>query len=65
LSFDSMKNNTAVNNESITAENNDIKFMRKGIVGDYKNHLTDEHMKMFKEWTERWLEGSDFPYYRD
>ena len=35
LSFDSMKNNSAVNNESImsdTSADNNIKFMRKGIV---------------------------------
>lgn len=65
-SFDQMKANPAVNNETFspTASEN-LKFIRKGKAGDWKNHLTQEHVKAFKEWTERYLEGSDFPYYRD
>jgi len=34
-------------------------------VGDYKNHLTKDQLLNFKEWTEKWLKDSDFPYYRD
>nr|UKB93136.1 sulfotransferase 1 family member D1-like protein [Callinectes sapidus] len=68
-SFGSMSKNKAVNNETIIAPENEkaqgMKFMRKGKVGDWKNHLTESQIKAFKEWTFKHLEGSDFPYYRD
>ncbi|XP_050718949.1 sulfotransferase 1E1-like isoform X1 [Eriocheir sinensis] len=68
-SFDQMKTNPAANNESLmvdaVSENKDIKFMRKGQVGDWKNHLSEKQQKAFKEWTDRYLKGSDFPFYRD
>ncbi|XP_066943138.1 luciferin sulfotransferase-like isoform X1 [Macrobrachium rosenbergii] len=68
-SFGSMSKNKAVNNEDIAAAESErgksIKFMRKGKVGDWKNHLTADHIKAFKEWTQKSLAGSDFPYYQD
>ncbi|XP_050719358.1 sulfotransferase 1B1-like [Eriocheir sinensis] len=68
-SFDQMKVNPATNNETfLSAENTKsegIKFMRKGQVGDWKNHMTEKQQEAFKKWTDRYLEGSDFPYYRD
>lgn len=47
LSFDSMKTNPAVN-----YANNESKyhFLRKGIVGDHKNHMSEEIEKQFDEW---------------
>lgn len=70
LSFSSMSTNKAVNNESLLCAENkgqekSIKFMRKGQVGDWKNHLTKEQQDAFKEWTISSLRGSDFPYYQD
>ncbi|ROT69903.1 putative sulfotransferase 1 family member D1 [Penaeus vannamei] len=68
-SFGSMSKNKAVNNEDIMAPSSErtknIKFMRKGQVGDWKNHLTEEQVKAFKAWTMKHLQDSDFPYYRD
>ncbi|XP_045132955.1 luciferin sulfotransferase-like isoform X2 [Portunus trituberculatus] len=68
-SFDQIKNNPAANNETFfdapNTASQKIKFMRKGKTGDWKNHLTKEQLTAFKEWTEKYLENSDFPYYRD
>ncbi|KAK7026829.1 hypothetical protein SK128_005657, partial [Halocaridina rubra] len=68
-SFGSMSKNKATNNEDILAHpeanKSDIKFMRKGEVGDWRNHLTAEQTKAFKEWTAKHLAGTDFPYYQD
>ena len=38
------------------------KFMRKGEVGDWKNHVTPELEKKFVEWEKKWLAGSDFQF---
>ncbi|XP_018018991.1 luciferin sulfotransferase isoform X2 [Hyalella azteca] len=68
LSFRNMKDNPATNNESIMdglVENTGVKFMRKGIVGDHKNVLSVDQLKMFQVWTQTCLKNSDFPYYRD
>lgn len=71
LSFSSMSKNKATNNETLlTAAINpdtgkDVKFMRKGTVGDHKNHLSKDHMERFKSWTLEALKDSDFPYYKD
>lgn len=48
LDFDSMKDNMAVNYELIKSSS--IKHMRKGIVGDYKNVMSNETIKEFDEW---------------
>ncbi|XP_071551016.1 luciferin sulfotransferase-like [Panulirus ornatus] len=68
-SFDEMSKNPAVNNEDLMGDGNEetkgIKFMRKGEVGDWKNHLTEEQQRAFKEWTLKNLQDSDFPYYQD
>lgn len=48
LNFDSMKNNDSVNYE--TMGNSNVKFIRKGIVGDYKNLMSTETIEKFDEW---------------
>jgi len=72
--FAAMAKNPATNNEALFAsaavakDNNNFgnfKFMRKGQVGDHKQHLSVEQLQRFKQWTEKWLKDSDFPYYRD
>ncbi|KAK4317457.1 hypothetical protein Pmani_011460 [Petrolisthes manimaculis] len=72
-SFNSMSKNKAVNNENLMAATNEsnrsdsgnLKFMRKGKVGDWKKHLTEKQQKAFKEWTDKNLNGTDFPYYHN
>lgn len=60
LSFQNMKNNPAVNLERVVETRNDVNFsdehgkafIRKGEVGDWKNHMTPELSKRFEEWME-------------
>jgi hypothetical protein len=60
LSFSSMKKNPSVNLEPIMAKKNgpdflqstELRFIRKGEVGDWKNHMTPEMAAKFDAWTE-------------
>jgi len=67
LSFESMKNNQAVNAEdslSFRKEKNltigDGAFLREGRVGQYKEELSDETVKKFDAWIKENLDGTDF-----
>ena len=67
LSFKKMKNNPAVNKEegkAIRLFNESGSFMRKGEVGDWKNHFTDEMNKRMDEATKKHLKpiGLEFQY---
>lgn len=70
LSFDKMKKNPAVNLEVVMAQkygeermaNADAKFIRKGQVGDYKNHMSDEMIAKFDAWTEENLAGTGLSF---
>ncbi|KAB7497527.1 Sulfotransferase 1C2 [Armadillidium nasatum] len=67
LSFENMKTNAAVNNESTFSAiecRKDIRFMRNGKVGDWKCHLNESQVKQINKWIEDNLKDSDFPYYR-
>ena len=37
-------------------------FMRKGQVGNWRQHFTPELEKRFKEWEARWLEGCSLKF---
>ena len=50
--FDSMRDNPMVNREVLPVDVFDMtksKFMRKGIVGDWRNHFSDDESKLFDD----------------
>ena len=38
------------------------KFMRKGKIGDWKNHFDQETVEKFSKWEAKWLQGTDFQF---
>lgn len=52
-SFEKMRNNKMVNREELPVADlfdmSKSKFMRKGIIGDWRNHFTAEQSKRFDE----------------
>lgn len=78
LSFQSMKNNPAVNLEPVleyrkTTLSNQMSedkitclqapsFIRKGVNGDWANHMTPEMAKKFDDWTAENLEGTGLSF---
>ncbi|XP_059490649.1 luciferin sulfotransferase-like [Neocloeon triangulifer] len=78
LSFESMKNNPAVNLEPVleyrkTALMNQMaedqitclqapSFIRKGVNGDWANHMSPEMAARFDEWNEKHLEGTGLSF---
>lgn len=50
-SFDEMRTNNMVNRENLPIKDlfdmTETKFMRKGIIGDWKNHFTEEQSRLF------------------
>jgi len=71
LSFDQMKANPAVNKddvlESVRLRTGMEKgqFLRKGQVGDWRNHLTEEQVSCMARWEEQGLAGSGFNFVYD
>lgn len=69
LSFESMKNNKAVNYEHVIAFNKRFnlidaqgKFMRSGQVGDHKAVMTEEMELIFDTWVKDNLRDTDFKF---
>ncbi|EEB17322.1 conserved hypothetical protein [Pediculus humanus corporis] len=68
LSFNKMKENPAVNLEPLMSrkegfsKNSQLKFIRKGQIGDYKNFMSDELIKKFDTWTENNLKGTGLTF---
>jgi len=75
LKFDQMQNNTAVNMEPVLAhpenannnnngQDNEAKtrFIRKGKIGDWKNHFTSEMSERFDDWIEKNTRGSGLKF---
>ncbi len=58
VSFSGMQNNTSVNKSKEIGPG----FIRKGVVGDWRNHFSEEANKEWDEWIEEELEGSDFRF---
>lgn len=51
LSFDSMLNNPSCNYDfAMGIFFNEGRFIRKGIIGDHKNYMTDDVIKIFDDW---------------
>lgn len=62
LEFSRMAANPAINLEQILCQNNDddpnVKFIRKGKIGDWTNYMDDELSRKFDKWTEKNLKGT-------
>lgn len=71
LSFKNMQSNTAVNKEDVTKAMQKMhgaskgKFMRKGEVGDWRNHLTPEQVSKMESWEAEQLAGSGLEFVYD
>nr|WEM02052.1 sulfotransferase 3 [Vargula tsujii] len=65
LSFDEMKKNKMVNLDSereMGVWKKDSDFVRKGIVGDYKNHMTPEMIEQLRKWWKEHMEDCDIKF---
>lgn len=61
LKFDSMQRNEAINLEKVLPQV-ETKFIRKGKVGDWRNHMTDAMSARFDAWSEAHLRGSGLKF---
>lgn len=71
LKFSKMTSNPAVNLFKIIAPNNDkiddpnIKFLRKGEIGDWQNYMSKDLENKFDKWSEKSFSKSDFKFCAD
>ena len=50
MKFDNFKTNKAVNNEDANNKEKGISFIRKGVVGDWKNNFSEQKNEEFESW---------------
>lgn len=69
LNFDKMQRNQAVNLEPMinpdgedAGENNSVKFIRKGQIGDWKNYMSSEMSERFDEWIDLHSSGTGLEF---
>ncbi|KAL4708479.1 hypothetical protein ACJJTC_014087 [Scirpophaga incertulas] len=70
LSFKNMKNNRAVNLEAILErsfgksylEQTNLRFIRKGEIGDWKNYMSEDLSRRFDEWAEKNIQGTGLSF---
>jgi len=65
LSFDKFKSNPSVNYSELQESGyfkKDTQFIRKGQIGDWKNHFTDELNSRFEQWIKDNTEGTDMKF---
>jgi len=70
LSFKNMKKNPSVNLELLLAKKNgpdfvqteELSFIRKGEVGDWKNYMTPDMASRFDAWTEENIRGTGLSF---
>ena len=48
--------------KALNLEDTEVKFMRKGKTGDWKNQFSEETIKAFQVWEEQGLLGSDLHF---
>ncbi|KAG7191123.1 hypothetical protein KM043_007155 [Ampulex compressa] len=71
LNFSKMAANPAINLQRIITESNgenensDFKFIRKGKVGDWKNHMSEDLARSFDEWIEKNSRGTGLKFDMD
>lgn len=66
LTFKKMQRNPAVNLEPIISgmdeASDSVKFIRKGEVGDWRNHMSEEMSARFDRWTKEKTAGTDLSF---
>ncbi|XP_058812239.1 luciferin sulfotransferase [Topomyia yanbarensis] len=68
LQFDRMQSNPAVNMEPLMQNsaqidtNGSVKFIRKGAIGDWKNHMSGELSKRFDAWIGKHFDGTGLEF---
>ena len=71
LKFSKMAANPAVNLEQFIVPKNgtkndpNIKFIRKGQIGDWKNYMSEDLERKFDEWIEKHFKGTEFQFDAD
>ncbi|XP_028167470.1 estrogen sulfotransferase-like [Ostrinia furnacalis] len=70
LSFQNMKKNRAVNLDALLErsfgkeylEQTELRFIRKGEIGDWKNYMSDDLSRRFDEWAAQHIQGTGLSF---